>query len=61
MDPGMALKPFPSSIGWDSNPWPFDLESSTLTPRPDFLPFFALDYALDFFHTFHGVLCTVEE
>jgi len=25
-DPGMELKPFPSSIGWDSNPQPSNLE-----------------------------------
>ncbi len=35
-DPGMALKAFPSSIGWDSNPQPFNRELSLLTTRPDF-------------------------
>jgi len=33
IDPGMALRPFPSSIGWYSNPRPSNYESSWLTPR----------------------------
>jgi hypothetical protein len=35
INPGMALIPFPSSIGWDSNPQPSNCESSLLTTRPD--------------------------
>jgi len=38
IDPGMALTPFSSSIGCDSNPRPFNCESSLLTTRPDFSP-----------------------
>ncbi len=38
IDPGMAIKPFPSSIGWDSKPRPFDHESSLLTTSPGFGP-----------------------
>ena len=38
IDPGMALTPFPSRIRWDSNPQPFDRESSSLPTRPDFRP-----------------------
>ncbi len=38
VDPGMALTPFPSSIEWDSNPRPFNHESSSPTSRPDFRP-----------------------
>ncbi len=38
IDPGMGLKPFPSSIGWISNPQPFNCESSLLITRPDFCP-----------------------
>jgi len=30
IDPGMALTPLPSSIGWGSNPRPFDREPSVL-------------------------------
>jgi hypothetical protein len=40
IDPGMAFKPFPSSI-WirqDSNPQPLDRESSSLTTRQDLRP-----------------------
>jgi hypothetical protein len=36
---GMALTPFPSSIGRDLNPQPSDRELSMLTTRPDFSPF----------------------
>ena len=36
IDPGMALTPFPSSNGRDSNPRLFDRESSSLPTRPDF-------------------------
>jgi len=35
----MALSPFPSRIGWDSNPRPSNSESSLLTTRPDFNPY----------------------
>ncbi len=35
IDPGMALTPFLSSFGWDSDPRPSNLESSLLTTRPD--------------------------
>jgi len=38
IDPGMALTPFPSSIGWDLNPQPSNCESSLLSTRPDFRP-----------------------
>jgi len=38
IDSGMALTPFPSSIGWDLNPRPSNRESSSLTNRPDFRP-----------------------
>ena len=34
--PGMALTPFPTSIRLDSNPQPFDRESSLLPTRLDF-------------------------
>ncbi len=37
--PSMALKPFPLSIGWDSNPRSSNLELSMLTTRPDFRSF----------------------
>jgi len=30
IDPGMALTPLPSSIGWGSNPQPSDREPSAL-------------------------------
>jgi hypothetical protein len=30
VDPGMALTPLPSSIGWGSNPRPSDREPSAL-------------------------------
>ncbi len=36
IDPGFALKQFPSSIVWDSKPGPYDHESSLLITRPDF-------------------------
>jgi len=39
INPYMALTPFPSSIGWDSNPRSSNRESSVLTTRPDFRPF----------------------
>jgi len=39
IDPDMAIfKPFPSSVGWDSNPQPFDHESNSLTTKPGFRP-----------------------
>jgi len=38
IDPGMALTPFPSSIGLNSNPRPSNCESSLITTRPDFRP-----------------------
>jgi hypothetical protein len=41
INPGMALKPFSSSI-WirqDSNPQPSDCESSLMTTRPNLRPF----------------------
>jgi len=41
MDPGMALIPLPSSIGWGSNPQPSDPEPSTLL----------LDHSFCFFYT----------
>jgi len=41
IDPGIALTPFPSSIGWDSNPQLSNHESSLLTTRPDFRSFFS--------------------
>ncbi len=38
-NPGMALTPFPSCrMGQDSNPRPFDRESSLLSTRPGFCP-----------------------
>jgi hypothetical protein len=37
IDRGMALKPFQSSFGPDSNPQPFNCESSKLTTRPEFV------------------------
>ncbi len=39
IDPGIALTPFPSSIGWESIPQPYNHGSSLLTTRPDFHPF----------------------
>ena len=38
IDPGMTFTSFPSSNGQDSNPRPFDRESSSLPTRPDFRP-----------------------
>jgi len=38
INPGMALTPLPSGIGWDLNPQPSNSESSLLTTRPDFCP-----------------------
>ncbi len=39
IDPGMVMTPFPSSIlGRDSNPQPWDHESSLLTSRPNYHP-----------------------
>jgi hypothetical protein len=38
IDPGMALTPFPSSIGWHLNPRPSNFEQSLLTTKPDFRP-----------------------
>ena len=40
IDPGMALTPFLSSIGWDLNPRPSNHESCFLTTRQDFRPQF---------------------
>ncbi len=37
IDPGMALTPFPSSIGCDSNPRPSNRETNLLTTGPDYL------------------------
>jgi len=38
INPGMDLTPFPSNIGWDSNPQPSNRKSSLLTTIPDFCP-----------------------
>ncbi len=40
INPGMALTPFPSSIGWGSNPQPSDREPSALPLDHSFLRFF---------------------
>ena len=40
INPGMTFTSFPSSIRQDSNPRPFDRESSSLPTRPDFRPDF---------------------
>jgi len=43
--PGMAYTPYPSSVRMrrDSNPWPLNHESSSISTRPDFyLTFFSL-------------------
>jgi hypothetical protein len=35
IDPGMAMTPFQSSIGHNTNPQPCNRKSSTLTTRPE--------------------------
>ena len=46
IDPGMTFTSFPSCIGQDSNPRPFDRESCLLPTRPDFRPFTEGSYYL---------------
>ena len=49
IDPGMTFTSFPSSIGQDSNPQPFDRESSSLPTRPDSRPWLTWTLKLDYF------------